>query len=311
MKKNILITGAAGFLGSHLCEFFIKKNYHVIGIDNLSTGLKSNMKSFIFHKNFKFIKMDITKKIKINSNIDYILHFASPASPIDYLKMPLETLKAGSIGTDNILKIGLENKSVVLIASTSEVYGDPLQHPQNEDYFGNVNPIGPRSVYDEAKRFQEAITMAYHSYFGLDIRIARIFNCYGERMRINDGRALPTFIRQALNNEPLTVYGNGNQSRSFCYVQDMVYGIYKLLKSDYIQPINLGNPQEIKINDFASEIIKLCDSNSKIIYEKLPENDPIKRKPDISRAIKILGWNPKISRTEGLKKSLKYFRDLI
>ncbi len=311
MNKTVLITGAAGFLGSHLCDFFISKNFNVIGIDNLSTGQLINLSNIINHKNFKFLEIDITKPFEIKNKIHYVLHFASPASPIDYLKMPLETLRAGSIGTDNILKIALKNRSIILIASTSEVYGDPLEHPQKECYYGNVNPISPRGVYDEAKRFQEALTMAYHTYHGLEIRIARIFNTYGERMRLNDGRALPTFMRQALNNEPLTVFGDGNQSRSFCYVQDMLSGLYKLLLSNYNKPINIGNPDEIKINDFALEIIKLSGSNSKITYIDLPENDPLQRKPEIKKAIEILDWRPKISRTEGLKKALKYYKDLI
>ena len=310
MNKTVLITGAAGFLGSHLCDLFISKGYKVIGIDNLVTGNLNNISHLIKESNFKFRKIDITENFQLDEKIDFILHFASPASPIDYLKIPLETMRVGSLGTENILKIALKNKARILIASTSEVYGDPLEHPQKEDYYGNVNPIGPRGVYDEAKRFQEALTTAYHKFHGLDIRIARIFNTYGSRMRTNDGRALPTFICQALKNKPLTVFGDGNQSRSFCYVDDLIEGVYKLLKSDYTKPINLGNPDEITINQFANEIIYLSGGNSTIIYKSLPKNDPLKRKPDISKAIKILNWQPKISREFGLKKTLKYYKKL-
>ncbi len=311
MDKTVLITGAAGFLGSHLCDLFISKNYSVIGIDNLITGSFNNISHLIKNNDFKFEKIDITKNFQIDEKIDFILHFASPASPIDYLKIPLETMRVGSLGTENILKIALENKATILIASTSEVYGDPLEHPQNEDYFGNVNPIGPRGVYDEAKRFQEALTTAYHTFHGLDIRIARIFNTYGPRMKINDGRALPTFIEQTLRNKPLTVFGDGNQTRSFCYVDDMINGIYKLLKSDYTKPINLGNPQEITINEFAKEIILFSGNDSKIIYKDLPINDPLMRKPDISKAKKILHWKPIVSRKEGLEKTFKHFRHIL
>ncbi len=311
MNKTVLITGAAGFLGSHLCDLFISKKYKVIGLDNLITGDFNNISHLIKNPNFKFQKINITKNFLIDEKIDFILHFASPASPVDYLKIPLETMRVGSLGTENILKIALENEAIILIASTSEVYGDPLEHPQNEDYFGNVNPIGPRGVYDEAKRFQEALTTAYHTFHGLDIRIARIFNTYGSRMRVNDGRALPTFINQALKNQPITIFGDGNQTRSFCYVDDLVEGIYKLLKSNYSKPINLGNPDEISINDFANEIILLSESKSKIIYKSLPKNDPLMRKPDISLAMKILDWKPKISRKEGLNQTLKHFKSLL
>ena len=311
MKKTVLITGAAGFIGSHICDFFTLKNYNVIGLDNLSTGKLPNLSNVINDKSFKFYEIDITKSFKIDDKIDYILHFASPASPKDYLKMPLETMRVGSIGTENILKIALKNKATILIASTSEIYGNPNEHPQKEEYFGNVNPIGPRAVYDEAKRFQEAMTMAYHRYFGLNIRIARIFNTYGNRMRLDDGRALPTFMSQAISGKNLTIFGNGNQSRCFCHIDDMVDGITKLLFSNYNKPINLGNPDEITINDFAYEIKDVCNSESKLTYEEIPEDDPVVRKPDITKAIKILNWNPKISREIGLKKTLKYFKDLI
>lgn len=310
MKKTVLITGCAGFLGSHLCDFFISKNHKVIGIDNLLTGSLVNISHLIKHRNFKFLEIDITSDFEILEKIDYILHFASPASPVDYLKMPLETLRVGSLGTENILKLALKNKAIILIASTSEIYGDPLQHPQSEEYFGNVNPVGPRGVYDEAKRFQEALTTAYKSFYGLDIRIARIFNTYGSRMRVDDGRALPTFICQALKNKSLTIFGDGKQSRSFCYVSDMVEGIYKLLLSKYNKPVNLGNPDEITIKEFALEIIKISNSKSKITYKSLPENDPLRRKPDISKAKKILDWEPKVSRKEGFKNVLKYFTRL-
>jgi len=311
MDKTVLITGAAGFLGSHLCDLFISKNYRVIGIDNLITGNFNNISHLIKNNDFKFEKIDITKNFQIDEKIDFILHFASPASPIDYLKIPLETLRVGSLGTENVLKIALKNNARILIASTSEVYGDPLVHPQPEEYFGNVDPVGPRGVYDEAKRFQEALTTAYHTFHGLDIRIARIFNTYGPRMRINDGRALPTFIEQTLRNKPLTVFGDGNQTRSFCYVNDMINGIYKLLKSDYTKPINLGNPQEITINEFAKEIILFSGNDSKIIYKDLPINDPLMRKPDISKAKKILDWKPIVSRKEGLEKTFKHFRHIL
>ena len=310
MKKTILITGAAGFLGSHLCDYFLSKNYKVMGIDNFITGNLKNLSHLTENSDFEFREIDITHDLKIDDSIDYILHFASPASPIDYLKIPLETLRVGSLGTENILKIALKNKARILIASTSEVYGDPLEHPQNEEYCGNVNPVGPRGVYDEAKRFQEALTTAYHTYHGLDIRIARIFNTYGSRMRVNDGRAIPAFMGQVLRNESLTVFGDGSQTRSFCYIDDMVEGIYKLLHSNYTKPLNLGNPEEISLIDFANEIIALGGNNNKIIYKPLPINDPIKRKPDITKAMSILNWKPKVSRKKGLENTFNYFRNL-
>ena len=310
MKKTVLITGAAGFLGSHLCDYFLSKNYRVIGIDNFITGIPKNLSHLKANSDFKFREIDITHNFKIDNPIDYILHFASPASPIDYLQIPLETLRVGSLGTENVLKIALENKACILIASTSEVYGDPLEHPQKEEYCGNVDPVGPRGVYDEAKRFQEALTTAYHTYHGLDIRIARIFNTYGARMRVNDGRAIPAFMGQVLRNESLTVFGNGSQTRSFCYIDDMVDGIYKLLHSNYTKPMNLGNPEEISLIDFANEIIALGGNNNKIIYKPLPVNDPIKRKPNITKAMNILNWKPKVSRKKGLENTFNYFRSL-
>ena len=310
MKKTVLITGAAGFLGSHLCDYCVSKNFKVLGIDNLITGNLNNLSHLESISDFEFREIDITHDLKIHDSIDYILHFASPASPIDYLKIPLETLRVGSLGTENILKIALRNKARILIASTSEVYGDPLEHPQKEEYFGNVDPVGPRGVYDEAKRFQEALTTAYHTYHGLDIRIARIFNTYGSRMRVNDGRAIPAFMGQVLRNESLTVFGDGSQTRSFCYIDDMVEGIYKLLHSNYTKPMNLGNPEEISLIDFANEIISLGGNNNKIINKPLPINDPIKRKPDITKAMNILNWKPKVSREKGLKNTFNYFRSL-
>ena len=305
--KNILITGAAGFLGSHLCERFLKENFRVIGMDNFITGSIKNIDFLKSNKNFDFINHDVSKYIEITHDLDYILHFASPASPIDYLKIPIQTLKVGSLGTHNLLGLAKEKNAVILVASTSEVYGDPLVHPQNESYFGNVNPIGPRGVYDEAKRFQEALTMAYHRFHNLNTKIVRIFNTYGPRMRLNDGRVLPAFIGQALRGEDLTIFGNGNQTRSFCYVDDLIDGIYKLLFSDYNYPVNIGNPNEITIKDFAQEIIKLTNSHQKIIYKPLPENDPLKRKPNIDLAKKILRWVPKIQRAKGLKLTYEYF----
>ena len=310
MKKTVLITGSAGFLGSHLCDYFLSKNYKVLGIDNLITGSLNNISHLESNSNFEFREINITDDFNIDDSIDFILHFASPASPIDYLQIPLETLRVGSLGTENILKIALKNKARILIASTSEVYGDPLVHPQNEEYYGNVDPVGPRGVYDEAKRFQEALTTAYHTYHGLDIRIARIFNTYGSRMRVNDGRAIPAFMGQVLRKESLTVFGDGSQTRSFCYIDDMVEAIYKLLHSGYTKPINIGNPEEIALIDIAREIIALGANKNKIIFKPLPINDPVKRKPDITKAINILNWKPKVSRKEGLESTFNYFRSL-
>lgn len=309
-RKRILITGAAGFLGSHLCDKFIKEDYHVIAMDNLITGKLKNIEHLFYLENFEFLNHDVSKHIHIPGNLDYILHFASPASPIDYLKIPIQTLKVGSLGTHNCLGLALAKNARILIASTSEVYGDPLVHPQTEEYFGNVNPIGPRGVYDEAKRFQEAITMAYHTYHNVETRIVRIFNTYGSRMRLNDGRALPAFIGQALRGEDITVFGNGSQTRSFCYIDDMVDGIFRLLHSDYHLPVNIGNPDEISIKEFAEEIIALTGSNQKIVYKELPKDDPLQREPDITKAKTILGWEPKVSRKEGLKLTYEYFKSL-
>lgn len=310
MRKRILITGAAGFLGSHLCDRFVKEDYHVIGMDNLITGSLDHIAHLFALENFEFHHHDITKYIHVVGKLDYILHFASPASPIDYLKIPIQTLKVGALGTHNVLGVAKVKQARVLIASTSEVYGDPLVHPQDENYYGNVNTIGPRGVYDEAKRFQESMTMAYHTYHGLDIRIARIFNTYGPRMRLNDGRVVPAFIGQALRQEPLTIFGDGMQTRSFCYVSDMIEGIYSLLFSDYVFPVNLGNPDEITIRDFANEVQELMDCHLTITYQSLPTNDPLQRKPDISLAKKKLNWKPKVSRKEGLAKTLTYFKSL-
>ncbi len=310
MKKRVLITGAAGFLGSHLCNRFIKDGYHVIGMDNLITGDLQNIESLFALEQFEFYHHDISKFIHVPGALDYILHFASPASPIDYLKIPIQTLKVGSLGTHNCLGLAKAKGARILVASTSEVYGDPLVHPQTEDYWGNVNPVGPRGVYDEAKRFQEAITMAYHTFHGVETRIVRIFNTYGPRMRLNDGRALPAFIGQALRGEDLTVFGDGSQTRSFCYVEDLIEGICRLLYSDYAQPVNIGNPDEISLKDFAEEIIKLTATHQKIVYKPLPTDDPKQRRPDITRAKEILGWEPKVNRAEGLKITYDYFKSL-
>lgn len=308
--KRILITGGAGFLGSHLCDRFIKEGYHVIAMDNLITGDLRNIEHLFKLPNFEFYHHDVSKFIHVPGNLDYILHFASPASPIDYLKIPIQTLKVGSLGIHNCLGLARVKKARVLIASTSEVYGDPLVHPQNEDYWGHVNPVGPRGVYDEAKRFQEAMTMAYHTYHGVETRIVRIFNTYGPRMRLNDGRVLPAFIGQALRGEDLTIFGDGSQTRSFCYVDDLVEGIFRLLMSDYAYPVNVGNPSEITIKQFAEEIIKLTGTEQKIVHKPLPKDDPKQRQPDITRAKEILGWEPKVSRAEGLKITYEYFKNL-
>ena len=310
MPKTILITGAAGFLGSHLCDRFISEGFRVLGVDNYITGDKDNIQHLFDHSNFRFIEHDVTVHISIEEPIHYILHFASPASPIDYLKIPIQTLKVGSLGTHNLLGLAKAKKARILIASTSEIYGDPLVHPQSEDYFGNVNTIGPRGVYDEAKRFQEAITMAYHRFHGLETRIARIFNTYGPRMRLNDGRVIPAFMGQALRGEDLSVFGKGDQTRSFCYVDDLVEGIYRLLFSDFSIPVNLGNPDEITIIEFADEILELTNSDQKIIFKPLPEGDPLKRQPDITLAKKLLNWSPKVSRKEGMKITFNYFQNL-
>ena len=309
-QPRILITGAAGFLGSHLCDRFIKEGMHVIGMDNLITGDLRNIQHLFKLEDFEFYHCDVSKFIHVPGKLDYILHFASPASPIDYLKIPIQTLKVGSLGTHNCLGLALAKKARILVASTSEVYGDPLVHPQNEDYWGHVNPIGPRGVYDEAKRFQEAITTAYHTFHGLETRIIRIFNTYGPRMRLNDGRALPAFIGQALRGEDLTVFGDGTQTRSFCYVDDLIEGIYRLLFSDYAMPVNVGNPDQITLKDFAEEIITLTGTDRKIIYKPLPVDDPKQRQPDITRAQQILGWQPKVQRKEGLKITYEYFKSL-
>ncbi len=310
MNKRILITGAAGFLGSHLCDRFIAEGYQVVGMDNLITGDIKNIEHLFPLQQFEFYNHDVSNYVHVSGQLDYILHFASPASPIDYLKIPIQTLKVGSLGTHNLLGLAKEKKARFLIASTSEVYGDPTVHPQTEEYWGNVNPVGPRSVYDEAKRFQEAITMAYHTFHGLETRIVRIFNTYGPRMRLNDGRALPAFIGQVLRGEEITVFGDGSQTRSFCYVDDLIDGIYKLLLSDYTQPVNIGNPDEISLKNFAEEVLKLTGSSMKIVYKALPIDDPKQRRPDITKAKSILGWVPKVDRAEGLQKTLDYFKKL-
>jgi dTDP-glucose 4,6-dehydratase len=308
--KTILITGAAGFLGSHLCDRFIDEGFKVIGMDNFITGDKRNLEHIASHPNFDFVEHDVTEHITITEHLDYILHFASPASPIDYLKIPIQTLKVGSLGTHNLLGLAKLKRARLLIASTSEVYGDPLVHPQTEAYYGNVNTIGPRGVYDEAKRFQESITMAYHRFHGLETRIVRIFNTYGPRMRLNDGRVIPAFMGQALRGEDLTVFGDGSQTRSFCYIDDQVEGIYRLLLSDYAYPVNIGNPHEISILDFAQEIIKLTNTDQKIIFKALPVDDPMQRQPDISLAKKLLNWDPQVGRAEGMKRTFEYFKGL-
>lgn len=308
---RILITGAAGFLASHLCDRFMKEGYEVIGMDNLLTGNLKNIEHLFPEKNFTFYHHDITRFVHVPGNVDFILHFASPASPIDYLKMPIQTLKVGALGTHNLLGLAKAKNARILVASTSEVYGDPMVHPQTEDYWGNVNPIGPRGVYDEAKRFMESITMAYHHFHGVDTRIVRIFNTFGPRMRLNDGRALPAFLTQALKGEDITVFGDGLQTRSFCYVDDLVDGIYRLLHSDYPLPVNIGNPDEISLKQFAEEIKELTGSASEIVFRPLPQDDPKQRKPDISKAKELLGWQPKVSRREGLMKTLAYFKENI
>jgi dTDP-glucose 4,6-dehydratase len=309
-KQRVLITGGAGFLGSHLCDRFIAEGLHVIAMDNLITGDLRNIEHLFKYANFEFYQHDVSTFVHVPGELDFILHFASPASPIDYLRIPIQTLKVSSLGTHNLLGLARAKKARILVASTSEVYGDPRVHPQVEEYYGNVNPIGPRGVYDEAKRFQEALTMAYHTYHNLDTRIVRIFNTYGPRMRLNDGRVLPAFIGQALRGEDLTVFGDGSQTRSFCFVDDEVDGIFKLLMSDYHLPMNIGNPDEITIGEFAEEIVKLTGTTQKVIYKPLPVDDPKQRQPDISKARKLLGWEPKVSRSDGLKITYEYFRSL-
>lgn len=308
--ERVLITGAAGFLGSHLCDKFIKEGYHVIAMDNLVTGDMRNIEHLMKLPQFEFYHHDVSKYVHVPGEIKYILHFASPASPIDYLKIPIQTLKVSSLGTHNILGLATAKKARVLVASTSEVYGDPVVHPQTEEYWGNVNPVGPRGCYDEAKRFMEAMTMAYNNVHNLETRIVRIFNTYGPRMRLNDGRVLPAFIGQALRGEDLTMFGDGSQTRAFCYVADLVDGIYKLLLSDYHMPVNIGNPSEITIKEFGEEILKLTGANQKLVIKPLPTDDPKQRKPDISKAKEILGWEPKVNRAEGLKITYDYFKSL-
>ena len=309
-KKRVLITGGAGFIGSHLCDRFLREGYQVVAMDNLITGDLRNIEHLFREPDFEFYHHDVSKFVHVPGDLKYILHFASPASPIDYLKIPIQTLKVGSLGTHNLLGLARSKKARILVASTSEVYGDPLIHPQPESYYGNVNPIGPRGVYDEAKRFQEAITMAYHTYHKLETRIIRIFNTYGPRMRLNDGRVLPAFIGQALRGEDLTVFGDGSQTRSFCYIDDQVEGIYRLLMSDYPYPVNIGNPDEITILQFAEEIIKLTGTTQKVVFKPLPVDDPKQRQPDITKARELLGWEPKVNRQEGLKITYEYFKSL-
>jgi dTDP-glucose 4,6-dehydratase len=309
-KKRVLITGGAGFLGSHLADRFLREGFKVVAMDNLITGDLRNIEHLFKEGDFEFYDHDVSTYVHVSGQLDYILHFASPASPIDYLKIPIQTLKVGSLGTHNLLGLARAKRARILVASTSEVYGDPLVHPQNEEYFGNVNPIGPRGVYDEAKRFQEAITMAYHTYHGLDTRIVRIFNTYGPRMRLNDGRVLPAFIGQALRGEDLTIFGDGSQTRSFCYVDDQVEGIYRLLMSDYHLPVNIGNPDEITIRDFAEEIVKLTGTKQKVVYRPLPQDDPKQRQPDVTKARELLGWEARVPRAEGLKITYEYFKSL-
>lgn len=309
-KERVLITGAAGFLGSHLCDRFLKEGYHVIGMDNLITGDLRNIEHLFGREDFEFHHHDVSKFVHVPGDLKYILHFASPASPIDYLKIPIQTLKVGSLGIHNLLGLAMAKNARLLIASTSEVYGDPTVHPQTENYWGNVNPVGPRGVYDEAKRFQEAMTMAYHTYHGLETRIVRIFNTYGPRMRLNDGRVLPAFMGQALRGEDLTVFGDGSQTRSFCYVDDLIEGIYRLLLSDCVDPVNIGNPMEITIREFADEIIKLTGTDQKVIEKPLPTDDPKQRQPNIDKAKEVLGWEPQFTREEGLKITWEYFKSL-
>lgn len=308
MAERVLITGGAGFIGSHLCEYFLEKGFEVICMDNLLTGDLKNIEHLFFNPKFVFVKQDVTNYIHVPGPLHYVLHFASPASPIDYSNLPIQTLKVGALGTHKTLGLAKEKKARFLLASTSEVYGDPLVHPQSEDYWGNVNPIGPRGVYDEAKRFAEAMTMAYHRYHGVETRIVRIFNTYGPKMRINDGRAIPTFISQALKNEDITVFGDGSQTRSFCFISDLVEGIYRLLMSDYVYPVNLGNPNEMTIKELATKVIELTGSKSKIVYKPLPEDDPKVRQPDITKAKTLLGWEPKVSLEDGLKETIEYFK---
>ncbi|RIJ42967.1 UDP-glucuronic acid decarboxylase family protein [Pontibacter oryzae] len=310
-RKRVLITGGAGFLGSHLCDRFIKEGYHVIAMDNLITGSLENIEHLFKLEQFEFYHHDVSKFVHVPGHLDYILHFASPASPIDYLKIPIQTLKVGSLGTHNLLGLAKAKGARMLIASTSEVYGDPLVHPQQENYWGNVNPVGPRGCYDEAKRFQEAMTMAYQMHHGLETRIVRIFNTYGPRMRLDDGRVLPAFLSQALRGEPLSIFGDGSQTRSFCYVDDLVEGIYRLLLSDYHLPVNVGNPSEITIREFAEEICRLTGVELKVEYQPLPKDDPQKRQPDISLAKEVLGWEPKVDRAEGLERTLEFFKEKI